>query len=189
MCDRSIPLSQTRNFASYPNIDPQFYNNSAPRTYASYLDQRDLQATHGVPALPPVKQFQPPTSCQGEDPWQDSSARQCDKLNLNKLMPQSWQSNAATVLNSQDSPDDWSRYTVTKDDYLRYNSAAGIARLGAIEHSSQGRITGNVAGIYAFASVPQPALTIGPNAVVFNDASARQALVDPQHRNVYGCGQ
>ena len=187
-CSRSIPLSQTGNISSYPNYDPQFYKGQVARSYASYLDQRDLQASNPMPALPSVRQFQAPTTCQREDPWSENPS-QCDKLNLNRLMPQNWQSNAATVLNNQEDPDSWSRYTVTKDDYLRYTSAAGMARLGAIEHSAQGRITGNVSGINAFRSVPQAALTLGADAVIFNDSSARQALVMPRSRNFFGCGQ
>jgi hypothetical protein len=190
-CSRSIPLSQTGNISTYPDYDPQFYKGTTAgaRSYASYLDQRALQATHAAPALPPVKQFQAPTTCNRADPWSDNNPSQCDKLNLNRLMPQSWQSNAAKVLDDQDDPDSWSRYTVTKDDYLRYTSAAGMARAMEIDQSAQGRITGNQMGIYAFASIPQPALTLGPDSVIFNDSSARQALVMPRARNFFGCGQ
>jgi hypothetical protein len=101
-------------------------------------------------------------------------------------MPQNWASTATQVV---EGPDDWDRYTVTKDDYMRYSSAAGFARLGAIDHSSSGRLYGNVSGMNFMRTQPQPALTLGADAVIFNDSSARQALATSEYRNFYGCGQ
>lgn len=115
----------------------------------------------------------------------NSNMQQAMQLNLNTLMPASW--NAASAAQSADSDpkSDWERYSVSRDGVQRYISASGASRYSQIDRSSAGRRFGEP---NLLRSQPPAALTIG-SSPWFNDSSDRQALVDPAMNAWIGCGQ
>jgi hypothetical protein len=177
MCTRQIPTSPT-NFGA---LDHGFYNSSpypSDVSYASFADKRLAQ-----PAAPPVKQFRAPVTAT-KDVWRDNS---CDnQLDLQSLMPASWRTVAPAVLEGKD---DWSKYTVSKEGFHRYVSGAGASKIFEIERSAYGRKNGVVTGIGMLRSQPLPCITLGEDAVIFNDSSDRKALASSRYFNSIGCGQ
>lgn len=123
-----------------------------------------------------------------QDPYDNlttQNVQQSLQLNLNSLMPASWNDTSALQSVSSDPLDDWSRYTVTRDGVQRYISASGASRTQQIDRSSAGRRFG-IPNLLR--SQPPTALSMGPDTVVFNDSSDRQALVSPGMRPWIGCG-
>lgn len=129
--------------------------------------------------------YTPPST----DPYNNlstSNVQQALQLNLNALMPASWNSTSAMQSLDSDPKSDWSRYSVSRDGVQRYISASGASRFRQIDRSSSGRRFGTP---NLLRSVPPAALsdepTVGP---WFNDSSDRQALMDPSMRPWVGCG-
>jgi len=120
--------------------------------------------------------------------YMDHSTQQSLQLNLNSLMPASWNNVSATQA-ATGSKDDWSRYSVSREGVERYISAQGINRYQQLSRSSQGRLTGTP---NLLRSQPPAALSLGsgPDScnVIFNDSSLRQALVTPAMKPWIGCG-
>lgn len=123
------------------------------------------------------------------DMWNNSTSENLSQemqLNLNSMMPASWNSKAA--LQGCNGPNsDWNRYTVTRDGALRYISSVGTAKYNYVTRSPAGRLFGTP---NLLRSQPPTALSYageggGP---WFNDSSARQALVTPSMRSSIGCG-
>jgi hypothetical protein len=189
MCNRStfVPTS----YAQFPNVNTEFYSNAGRSyadgaSYASLRDNRETLNAFAVPATVPTPQFNPGRA-PAPDAWSDYqsiNAQQQHQMDLKSLMPQNWQSAATQSL--ENPRNDWTRYTVTPEGYARYVSASGASRVMAIERSSLGRVVGldNL-----LRSEPSTPITLGPDAVIFNDSSFRAALADPRYRNFYGCGQ
>jgi hypothetical protein len=75
---------------------------------------------------------------------------------------------------------------VTPDAYAKYVQGAGACRVNIIGRSSLERRIG-LSNLLR--SEVMPALTLGPDSVIFNDSSDRWALVNSQYRDFYGCGQ
>jgi hypothetical protein len=148
-------------------------------------------STYGMPqavsSYPQVQQsfYTEPNS----DPYANlttQNVQQSLQLNLNSLMPANWNSVSAQQAMSSAPQDDWSRYTVTRDGVQRYISASGASRFRQIDRSSAGRQFGQP---NLLRSTPPCSMTLGPDAVVFNDSSARLALVGGQNmRSWVGCG-
>jgi len=194
MSSCTIPTSAAgtaRNYANYPEHETTFYQDNgrsyaAATSYAAISRGLDMNASTANPATVPVSQYKAPISCGNPDPWRDQEdSRECNQLNLQSLMPQNWQSTGECVLEGNGA-DNWARYSVTPDAYARYVASAGACRVMAIERPSLARRTGlpNM-----LRSEAMPALTLGPDSVIFNDSSDRWALANPQYRNFFGCGQ
>lgn len=177
MCSRTIPTS----YSTFPQFEKGFYSPPPypPGTsYASLADARRAQ-----PPVPPVKQFKAPVT-ETKDVWRDNS---CDnQLDLQSLMPSTWRDCAQGVLEGKDN---WSKFAVSKDGFHKYISGAGACRVFEMERSAYGKKYGIVNGIGMLRSQPLPCITLGEDAVIFNDSSDRQALASGRYRNVYGCGQ
>jgi hypothetical protein len=207
MDGRAIPT--TRSYSNYPSHEGAFYENPG-QSYASAMSYSALQqgrtadACTSVPGTKPVPQFKAPVSCKNGDPWRDQQDdRECNQLNLQSLMPsnwqppkpqnlqpQTWESAGQSVLapNGEEGCDEsnWARYSVTPEAYAKYVAAQGAYRVNIIGRSS---IQRRVGMSNMLRSEVMPALTLSPDAVVFNDSPDRAALVNPQLRNFYGCGQ
>jgi hypothetical protein len=196
---RSIPTA--RSYANYPSHEATFYENpgqsyASAMSYAALQQGRTADACTATPATRSVSQFKAPVSCKNGDPWRDQQDdRACNQLNLQALMPnnwqpQTWESAGQRVLagNKEDGCDDgdWARYSVTPDAYARYVAAQGAYRVNIIGRSSNQRRVGMA---NMLRSEVMPALTLSPDAVVFNDSPDRAALVNPGLRNFIGCGQ
>jgi len=186
----SIPTSGSRSYANYAATDAGFYrgdaNSYGAASYASIQRSLDMDAATANPATVPVSQYKAPVSCGDPDPWRDQGdTRECNQLNLQSLMPMNWKTSGECVLAGNDL-DNWSRYSVSPDAYAKYVASAGACRVMAIERPSIARRIGlpNM-----LRSEVMPAMTLGSDAVIFNDSSDRWALAHPEYRDFYGCGQ
>ena len=187
----SIPTSAgPRSYANYSATDPGFYqgasNSYGAASYASIQRSLDMNANTANPATVPTSQYKAPVSCGDPDPWRDQGdMRECSQLNLQSLMPLNWKTSGECVLAGNDL-DNWSRYSVSPDAYAKYVASAGACRVMAIERPSIARRIGlpNM-----LRSEVMPAMTLGPDSVIFNDSSDRWALAHPEFRDFYGCGQ
>lgn len=159
---------------------PEFGARPAP-SY-SLFGGNGMNGMQAAAPVPPVQQYKPPTGWQN----QPVAADDCNQLDLDALMPRSWRDAGAGVLTGDDKG--WSRNTVTKEGYNKYISSVGAARVGRIDRNPRGKTVGNTFGMNTFRKEALPALTLGEDAVVFNDSSERQALVSNTYRNYYGCG-
>ena len=196
---RTIPTGQgvfTPGFYGGVRQQPSysmFGNNGSqaaqPVPVQQYNPQSGWQNQHSslfgmqaAPPVPPVKQYKPPTGWQNQPLATDD----CNQLDLNSLMPLSWREAGADVLTGNDRG--WSRNAVTKEGYNKYISAQGGIRTCRSDRSAHGKIVGNTMGINSFRTEALPALSLGEDAVVFNDSSERQALVSSTYKNYMGCG-
>jgi hypothetical protein len=178
MLNRAIPTSHSQ----YPPLDPGFYNSSASpcgTSYASFTDKRMAQ-----PAAQPVRPFRAPVTAT-QDVWRDQTCAD-NQLDLQALMPASWRDVAPRVLEGKD---DWSKYTVSKEGFHKYISGSGASKIFEIERSAYGKKYGVTSGIAMLRSQPLPCLTLGEDAVIFNDSSDRKALASSRYFNSIGCGQ
>jgi hypothetical protein len=154
---------------------PQRAHNQAP---ACAQQRQYAPQQHAAPAIPPTTQY-------SYNAWRDQ-ADDPNHLNLKSLVPKSWREVGAAVLTGDDL--NWSRYAVTQEGYNKYISSMSVARTGISDHSAHGKTVGRTTGIATLRTEPLPKLTLGPNDVVFNDSSARQALVSDTYKDYYGCG-
>ena len=107
------------------------------------------------------------------------------QLNVNSLMPASWDNMAAVQSMSSDPKSDWARYAPTKEGVQRYISSSASARFGIMGRSPMGRTIGMP---NLLRSQPPPALTLGEGSW-FNNSSYRLALTNPCTQAYIGCGQ
>lgn len=182
----------TSSYSGYPRVNSEFYSNPGRSyangtSYASLQDDREMLSAHAVPATVPVPQYAGNTSgMRPADPWSDFQSmnqQQSEQMDLQSLMPQNWQSSASKTL--QNPRDDWTRFTVTPEGFSRYVSASGASRIMAIGKNSLGRVVGTP---NLLRNEPPTAFTLGPDAVIFNDSSARLSMANNQYRPFIGCG-
>ncbi len=173
---RNIPMTTRREQPFVPQFYGPLSNQQQAAPNSMFAQNPAFQPAQPIPA---VRQFNPAQQAQ-QSPGDD-----CNQLDLKALMPLGWGQVGAKVAAGDDK--DWSRYTVTEEGFHKYVSGTGFARINKSDRSYMSKTSGKSAGIGFFRNPVLPKLDIGPDSVVFNDSSERQALVSSEHRNYYGC--
>jgi hypothetical protein len=90
------------------------------------------------------------------------------ELNIDKLMPASWQSNATNNSEATDNSN-WAKYAPTKESFSRYIAAGGSARLSMNTRSARSRIVGIPLLLRSGVKIP-----IGTDSIPFSGSSLRE---------------
>uniref|UniRef100_A0A6C0BNC0 Uncharacterized protein n=1 Tax=viral metagenome TaxID=1070528 RepID=A0A6C0BNC0_9ZZZZ len=143
-----------------------------PQAYAQYPQANQM--------------FYQPPPCDPYNNLTNQSVQQSMQLNLNSLMPQSWNNQAVAQAASScpGNKNDWARYSVTPEGAARYVMSSGGMNYGIISRSSNARLVGMP---NLLRSTPNTALQMGQQPW-FNRSSLSEPLVTPGMQPWIGCG-